>query len=593
MKERRAYMDKKKKMTSFGVLKKYRAKVIIAPILKGVEVVCELVVPFIVSSIIDQGLNENGTHFHDKNFILYSCLIVLGLAFIGFFATMITQYVSSKTSSEFSYDLKREIYSHLNSLSIAQVEEFGKAKALNLLTSDAISVQNGVFMLMRLAVRAPFLVIGSIVASFIISPLAGLIVLSSLLLCALVIFLVIYLTPKQYAALQHSLDNLNSYGDDDIVGGRVIRAFNKEDEEISSFKDETSKYRKQAILISKINAIINPLTFAFVNLAIILVIYMGAKDGLNSSLSIGGIVAIMSFLTQSLAALIMFTRLVTSLSKAYASKKRIDDFFSVEGRIASISSKPLPLIKEKEELLRLEDAGVSFGGETMALSNINLSINKGESIGIIGGTGSGKSTLISLLNRFRDPSVGNIYYGNINLKELNLKELRSQFAIVFQRPEFFKGTIKSNLLLSNKDASDEEIIEALKLSLSEEFVSRYKDYFDHEVEENGTNFSGGQKQRLLIARALLSHRHILILDDSTSALDYKSDSLVRKNISSIKGLTTIIVSQRATSIKNCDCIYVLDKGEIVGRGKHEELLKNCSIYKEIFEAQVKKNEQSK
>lgn len=586
-------MEKSKPATSFGILKKYRVKVILAPILKGVEVICELVVPFIVSAIIDQGLSKDGSHFGDTSYIIYSCLIVLGLAFVGFFATMVTQYVSSKASTDFGYDLKREVYAHLNTLSIAQVEEFGKAKALNLLTSDAISVQNGVFMLMRLVVRAPFLVIGSIVASFIISPLAGVIVLSALALCALVIFLVLYLTPKQYAKLQHSLDTLNSYGDDDIVGGRVIRAFNKEEEEISSFKDETGKYRKQAIFISKINAIINPLTFAFVNLAIILVIYIGAKDGLDSSLSVGGIVAIMSFLTQSLAALIMFTRLVTSLSKAYASKKRIDDFLAISGNIISNSSNPLPEVKDSQELLRLENAGVSFGGETMALSNINLSINKGETIGIIGGTGSGKSTLISLLNRFRDPSVGDVYYGGSNLKELNLRELRSQFAIVFQRPEFFKGTIKSNLLLSSPNATDEEIKEALSLSLSEEFVSRYKDYFDHEVEENGTNFSGGQKQRLLIARALLSHRPILILDDSTSALDYKSDSIVRKNIASIKGLTTIIVSQRATSIKNCDCIYVLDKGTIVGQGKHEELLKTCSIYREIFEAQVKKNEQSK
>ncbi|HBX25248.1 MAG TPA: hypothetical protein DEF61_03120 [Firmicutes bacterium] len=585
-------MKNNKKLSCLGILKKYSFKVIAAPILKGVEVICELLVPFLVRAVIDNGLTDGGSNFHDSSYIISICLIVLALAFAGFFATMVTQYISSKTSTSYSYDLKREIYSHLNTLSISQVEEFGKSKALNLLTSDAISVQNGVFMLMRLLVRAPFLVVGSIVCSFLISPLAGLIVLISLLLCAGVIFLVIYLTPKQYSELQKHLDCLNGFGDDNIVGGRVIRAFNKEEEEIDSFKKETNKYRKQAILISKINAFINPLTFAFVNLAIVLIIYIGAKDGLSSSLSIGGIVAIMSFLTQSLAALIMFTRLVTSLSKAFASKKRVDDFFALESNIVP-STKAIEEIQEGESLLTLKDVCVSFGGETNALDNINLTIKKGETIGLIGGTGSGKSTLISLLNRFRDPSKGAVYFGHDNEKDLNLEQLRSQFAIVFQKPEFFKGTIESNLKLGNPNASKEEIEEALSLSLSMEFVSRYKDYYQHEVEENGTNFSGGQKQRLLIARALLSHRPILVLDDSTSALDYKSDAQVRKNISSIKGLTTIIVSQRATSIRNCDCIYVLDKGKIIGQGKHDDLLSSCLVYKEIYEAQVKKNEKSK
>ncbi len=580
-------MEAAKKMTALGPLKKYRFKVFLAPLLKIIECICELLVPFLVKAIIDNGLSENGSHYHDQNYIVYLCLAIFALALLGFSCTMVTQYVASKTTTDFSYDLKKNLYHQINRVSGQQLDSFGKNKALNLVNNDAFSLQNGVHMFMRLLVRAPFLVVGSVVASFLVNWIAGFIVLGSLLLCAIVIAVVVISTPKQYTKLQNELDKLSSSGDDAISGARVIRAFNKQEKENEDFQKESESYRKQALLLSRINACINPLTFAFVNLGIVAVLYLGQYGGpANQIITVGAIVALISYLTQSLTALIQFTRLVTSLSKAYASKKRIDAFLAIEPDIYDGALEVEPEIKKGETLYELKDASLSFGGEANVLDGISFKLAKGESLGIIGGTGSGKSTLLSLLLRYNDVTSGEVIYKGHNIKDSKLSSIRGDIAFVSQKPQLFKGTIRSNITLGNPNATEEEIEKALSDSLAKEFVSHYEDYIDHEVEENGANFSGGQKQRILICRALLSNRPLLILDDSTSALDYKSDLLVRRAIKAREGLTTILVSQRATSIKDCDDILVLDEGKLVGEGKHEELLARCPVYKEIYEAQV-------
>ena len=570
-------------MRALDPIKKYRFRVFSAPLLKGIECLCELAIPFIVRAIIDEGLTEGGQFYSNNGYLFGLCAAVFGLSLLGFAATMVTQYVSSSTATRFSYELKTNLFDHIGRLSQHQLEEYGTSKVMNLVNSSAFSLQTGVHMFMRLLVRAPMLVVGSVIAAFVVNVYAGLTVFALLFLCALVIFFVAKVTPKRYKALTDELDALNRMGDDAILGSRVVRAFNKEEESKKRFGQVSSAYRRQGIRVARINALVNPLTFGFVNLAVVLVIYLGSFAKSMTGISVGSIVALVSFLTQSLNALIQFTRLLTSLSKAYEANTRINAFFAIEPSIVGGSEKALE-VKKGETLFELKGAHVNFGGENDALSDIDFKIARGEKVGVIGGTGSGKSTLVALLLRFLDASEGEVAYTGQSIRDFDLDSLRSHCALVSQKPQLFQGTIRENLTLG-KTYSQEEIDAALKDALADNVVYGKDGGLDSIVEEGGANFSGGQKQRLLIARALLSGREMLILDDATSALDYKSDLAVRQHIAR-RGNTLLLISQRATSVKGCDRIYVLDQGKVVGVGKHEDLLSSCLVYKEIYEAQV-------
>ena len=570
-------------MRALDPIKKYRFRVFSAPLLKGIECLCELAIPFIVRAIIDEGLTEGGQFYSNNGYLFGLCAAVFGLSLLGFAATMVTQYVSSSTATRFSYELKTNLFDHIGRLSQYQLEEYGTSKVMNLVNSSAFSLQTGVHMFMRLLVRAPMLVVGSVIAAFVVNVYAGLTVFALLFLCALVIFFVAKVTPKRYKALTDELDALNRMGDDAILGSRVVRAFNKEVESKKRFGQVSSAYRHQGIRVARINALVNPLTFGFVNLAVVLVIYLGSFAKSMTGISVGSIVALVSFLTQSLNALIQFTRLLTSLSKAYEANTRINAFFAIEPLIVGGSEKALE-VKKGETLFELKGAHVNFGGENDALSDIDFKIARGEKVGVIGGTGSGKSTLVALLLRFLDASEGEVAYTGQSIRDFDLDSLRSHCALVSQKPQLFQGTIRENLTLG-KTYSQEEIDAALKDALADNVVYGKDGGLDSIVEEGGANFSGGQKQRLLIARALLSGREMLILDDATSALDYKSDLAVRQHIAR-RGNTLLLISQRATSVKGCDRIYVLDQGKVVGVGKHEDLLSSCLVYKEIYEAQV-------
>ncbi len=574
------------KKTALSYLKPHRFLVFFAPGFKIIECVFELLIPFIVRFIIDDGLTEGGAHYRDEKFIFGYCALIFGFSVFGFLATMVTQLTTSHVTAEYSFALRNGLYTQILSCSPKQIEDYGRGKALNLVSNDAPAVTVGVQMFMRLLIRAPFLVLGSIVASFIVNVYAGFAVLGALTLCALVAFIILRATPRQYDVLQNGLDRISGLGEDGIVGARVVRAFNKEDVEIAEFQSQSEAYRKQGMKVARINALINPLTFAFINIAIILLLYFGSFALPTTGLSVGSIVAIVSFLTQSLTALIMFTRLVTSLSKAFASKKRIDAFFRIEPEIVSGPISDLEKADATAPVFELKGATLSFGGENPALSRVDFVVKEGETVGVIGGTGSGKSVLLSLLSRFMDANEGEVLFHGLPIKDLDLGLLRGQIATVSQKPQVFRGTLRDNLLLGREGVSEEEIAKASKDALCDEYFSHYADGLDHPIEENGQNLSGGQRQRLLIARALLSARPILFLDDATSALDYKSDKTVRENIAKRPNLTTVIVSQRATSIASCDRIYVLDQGKVVGVGKHESLLKSCPIYREIYEAQV-------
>lgn len=573
-------MKAKPTQRALSPLKKYSVKVLLAPVFKLFECVCELFVPFLVKDIIDIGITNN-----DGTYILVRSLIMLALAIAGFGVTMITQYLGARVSADYAFDLKKDLYDQLNRIAPQQLEHFGKSKALTLINNDSFSLQVGVNMFMRLFVRAPFLVIGSVISAFILSPLAGFIVLGALLLSSAVIFVVMAITPKKYQAIQEELDHISTLGEDDLTGARVVRSFNKEQDEQTRFEGASLSYQKKAFALARVNAFINPLTFAFTNIGLFLVLYLAGYKASDSGISVGSAIALMNYLAQALTALVLFSRLITSLSKALASKKRVDDFFAIVPDIVSGSLK-VGSLEKGETLYCFHDVSLSFGGEEFALKDIDFELKAGERVGLIGGTGSGKSTLVALLERFYDPSHGDIEFEGKPLKEYSLSSLRSQIALVSQKPQLYQGTVRSNLLLGQPNATPEAIAEALQDSLAQEFVSQFPEGLDHPVEEGGVNLSGGQKQRLLIARALLSARPILILDDSTSALDYKSDLLVRQNLKKRSNLTTLIISQRATSIRDCDVIYVLDHGRLVAKGSHDALLKDCSIYREIYETQV-------
>ena len=573
-------------MKALTPLKKYLGLFWTAPCLKAVECVCELSIPFIVRAIIDEGLTLTGSHYMDSSFVLLLCLLVFGLSLFGFCCTMVTQFIASDVTAKFALGVKRNIYAQMQSLTPLQLEQYGKSKALNLMNTDAFSLQTGVQMFMRLLVRAPFLALGSIVCAFIVNPYAGLVVLGSLLLCAAVIVAVVLTTPKKYRGLVSDLDDLSRLGGDGISGSRVIRAFNRQEATVEEFEKKTEEYRHHSVSLAKINALVNPLTFGLVNLAIVLILFLGGYKEAKLGISMGSIVALISFLTQSLAALIQFTRLVTSFSKALAAKKRIDEFLALVPAIQDGPKEAFPPLQDGDLIYELKDASVSFGGENNALNGINFSVAPGQKIGIIGGTGSGKSTLLSLLLRYMDPVSGQVLFHGAEIQSGPLKDVRKEVALVSQKPQFFKGTIRQNILLGQEE-DEARLWAALDDAMAGDFV-RDKG-LDAPVEERGSNLSGGQKQRLLIARALYAQRPVLILDDATSALDYKTDKKVRENIAKRKGITLIMVSQRATSVRDCDEIYVLDQGQIAGKGKHEELLSSCPIYADIYQAQVQQS----
>ena len=570
-------------MKALTPLKKYGFKVFLAPTLKLFEVATELFSPFLVRYIIDEGIAKN-----DWNFTWKASLILFGVALLGFLFTMLAQYLCSRVACDYAHDLRKEVFHKVISLSDKQLDTFGKEKILTIVNNDTFAMQSGVNMFMRLIFRPPFLFIGATILSFIIDIRAGFIYVGALIACAIVIGVVMVASNEKYTAIQASLDEMTLISGDALAGAKPVRAFNKEEHEETRFNVSVANYKHRNLDLASTNAWLNPLTFFFVNAALILVVYVGGfSGGENSGLTTGQIVSLISYLVSCLAAMIMFSRMIFALNKASASKKRIDSLLALEGDIKNTG-----IITKDEEasgskLIEFKDVSLTYGkeGDKPAVSNLTFRIDQGETVGIIGGTGSGKSTAISLLLRLYEPTSGQIFYRGIPLYEYDLNALRKEISVALQKPSIFKGTIRSNLLLSKKDATEEEMVKALKDALAYDYVSKYDDFLDHEVEEGGANLSGGQKQRLLIARALLKGGDLLILDDCMSALDYLSDQKVRSNISKIKGLTKIIVSQRASSLIDCDKILVFDNGQIIASGKHEELLKSCDIYREIFEIQ--------
>ena len=563
-------------------LKNYRKEAILGPLFKLFEAILELLIPLVVSNIINEGIkNDRGTGYIFK---MVAIMIVLGL--IGLLCSITAQYFSAKAATGVSKELREKLFSKIQSFSYTEIDTIGASRMINEITADVNQVQNGVNLFLRLFLRSPFVVIGALIMAFIVSPSGGLIFLLIIPILLAIIFVILYFTRKKYQDVQSDLDVVVRRTRENLQGVRVIRAFVKEDNESKDFNNSLNKLASSQKKVNLVSTILNPITYVIINIGIILVVYVGAKQVESQKLLQGDVIALYNYMGQILVELIKFANLVITISKSLASFTRISKTLDVE------SSLKFTVDNEIHSTNFLEFNDVSFmyqNGGAYALENINFSCEKGETIGIIGGTGSGKTTLINLIPHFYDCQKGNIYLEGKNINSYDLVSLRKRIGLVPQKAVLFKGTIRSNLEWKDKNALDGDMLDALEIAQGLDIIRKKQAGLDAVVEENGQNFSGGQKQRLAIARALIGSPDILIFDDSASALDYLTDSKLRKALKMLPNKPLVfIISQRTSSIMHADKIIVLDNGKIVGIGKHEELLRTSVVYKEIYDSQFKK-----
>ena len=565
--------------------KSYTLELILGPFCKLMEAVTELIIPMLIASMIDVGVANNDT----KHIILYG-IIVIALNFIGISMALVCQKSAAKASVGIAKNLRSDLYKKLNTFSHAELDKYSTATINNRLTHDVTRVQQAIAIVMRLVMRSPFLLIGSIIMAMMIDLKLSLVFLAVTPLVALVVFVVMKSTVPLYNKTQKNLDQVSNITRENLQGSRVVRAFNKEDFEENRFQLATKKLEKSSINVSVVSSLLNPLTTTIINFAIVAILWFGGIQVNIGNLSQGQIIAFINYLTQISMALISLANIVVTLIKAINCNKRINEILDTETSIKNPKKQTNTLCEQNYDF-EIEFINVSFAYSNVAknaINKLNLKVKKGETIGIIGGTGSGKSSVIYLLPRFYDATEGSVKVKGIDVKEYKLTELRKLFGIVPQKSVLFSGTLRENMQWRKQNASDKEIFKALKIAQAEDFVKELDGKLDFEVQAGGKNFSGGQRQRLTIARALVGNPEILILDDSASALDFQTDANLRASIkNNLKNTTVFIVSQRVNSIKNADKIVVLDKGNVVGLGTHNELMKNCEIYKEIHDSQTK------
>lgn len=561
-------------------LRNYKKEVILGPLFKLFEAIFEIIVPLVMAKIIDVGIRNN-----DKTYIMQMCGVIILLGVCGLIFALIAQYYAARCGIGFGTELRRALYKHINSLSYAEVDKFGTSSLITRMINDTTTAQTGVNMVIRLAVRAPFLVIGSTIMAMILDIKLSVIFLVAAPIITLVLYLIMSRSIRMYRGIQKKLDRVSLLTRENLEGVRVIRAFSKQNEEKEEYNKASEDVSRSAIIVGKISSILNPATYAVMNLAIVAVLWFGGMRADTGSLTQGQIIAFVNYLTQISFALIALANLVIIFTKAEASSNRINEVFEVS---SNISDGAYELeYKENVPVVEFRNVSFSYGDEgESAVERISFQLNQGEILGIIGGTGSGKSTIANLVGRFYDVTQGEVLLYGRNVKEYSLKSLRKTIGIVPQKAVLFSGTILENMRWTKADATETEIVEALKIAQAWEFVEKLDDGIHSEIAQGGKNFSGGQKQRLTIARAFVGTPPIVILDDSMSALDYATDLALRKSISEkLSDTTLIMISQRSTSIKNADKIMVLDDGEIVGMGTHDELYNSCEIYKEICDIQ--------
>lgn len=563
-------------------LKDYRKESILGPLFKLLEASFELLVPLVIASMIDWGIDRG-----DKQYIIKMCLILLLLSLVGFASAVTAQFFAAKAAAGFAAKVKRALFDNIQKLSYTDMDRVGTSAMITRMTSDVNQVQQGVNLTIRLLLRSPFVVLGAMVMAFTIHVRIALIFLITIVLLSLVVGLIMRWSIPRYGQIQSRLDSLLGLTRENHTGVRVIRAFNLEEQEKNNFNGQNQQLMRLQNFVGAVTALMNPLTYAILNLAVAALIYRGAIRVDMGELSRGSVIALYNYMTQILVELIKFANLILTVTRAIASGNRVQEMLELK------SSMPDGTVTEFDspaEHIVFKNVAMRYQSDVEdSLSGLNLTVNRGERVGVIGGTGSGKTTLINLIPRFYDVREGAVILDGRDVREYKLEALRERIGIVPQKAVLFHGTIRDNIRWGKNDASDDEIYEALEIAQAKEIVQGKDGRLDHMVSQGGKNFSGGQKQRLTIARALVRKPEILILDDSASALDYLTDKKLREAIAAMDNApTTFIVSQRASSVMNCDKIVVLDDGEVVGLGTHEELLSSCETYKEIYDSQFKK-----
>lgn len=561
----------------FRLYKKYLKKnihwVIIGPVFKLLEAIFELLVPLVIKNMIDIGINGDG----GKSYLIKQGVLLLIFAATGLCSTLVCQFIASRVSQRFGTDVRNDYFKHINSLSFKELNYLSTSSIITRQTNDIFNVEKSVAMLIRLVIRSPFIVIGSTVLAFVINPIMGIVFLITGILLFIIFFMIMKLTLPRNKKIQKSLDNVTTITTENFTGVRQVRAFRKEEYEVNRFNDETSKLASLQVGLGKISAFLNPLTFIVVNAAIILVMYIGMYQMKTINLSVGDIQALINYLNQILIAIIAVTNLVTIFTKAQASSVRINDVFDMK---SSINDGSYEEGLDTDVAIEFKNVTFNYNIDSYpAVSNLNFKVYKGQTIGIIGGTGSGKSTIVNLINRFYDTTSGDIYLNGRNIKDYKLSYVNHNISTVLQKTVLFNGNVIDNLCYGKKNASIDEINHALKVAQAD-FISKMPDGLNARVLQGGKNLSGGQRQRLSIARAILKNSPVLVLDDSSSALDYQTDYKLRMAIKELKK-TTFIISQRASSIAYADQIIVLDNGKIDAIGCHDELLEKSKLYREI------------
>ncbi len=568
-----------KKLVVF--LKNYKKETVLAPLFKLLEASFELMIPLVVAAIVDKGIGQGELSYVYK---MGGIMILLGV--VGLIAAVTAQYFSAKAAVGFATELRSALFGHIQSLSYTEIDTVGTSTLITRLTSDVNQVQSGVNMTLRLLLRSPFIVFGAMIMAFTVDVRAALIFVGVIPLLCIVVFGIMFVTMPMYKQVQKYLDNVLALTRENLTGIRVIRAFHKEKEEIKKFEIGNESLTAMQLSVGKISALMNPVTYVIINLGLVILIYTGAMRVDSGYLTQGQVIALINYISQILVELIKMANLIVLITKALSSANRISGVFDIESSMAENGTEEFESDCEVP-ILEFENVGFCYAGAGEAsLSEIDFAVYPGETVGVIGGTGSGKSTLVNLIPRFYDATEGVVRFHGKPIGDYETEELRERIGVVPQKAVLFKGTIRSNLQWGKANASEEEMKEALSASQSLEFVEKLEQFLDAPVAQGGKNFSGGQRQRLTIARALVRKPEILILDDSTSALDYVTDARLRKELKARKdSMTTFIVSQRTSSIQFADKIVVLEDGKIAGLGTHKYLLEHCEVYQEIYDSQ--------
>lgn len=565
-------------------LKKYKIESILAPFFKLIEVAFELTVPLIVSTIIDVGI-ENG----DKVYIIKRCLLLGLLGILGLCSTLVAQYFSAKASVGFATDIRHALFQHIGKLSYSQLDSLGAPTLITRLTGDINQVQTGTNLTLRLVLRSPFVVFGAVIMAFTVDVKSSLVFVVAVPALAAVVFAIMLVCIPMYRKVQQKLDGLLSKTRENLLGTRVVRAFCKEEEEIADFDAKNSALTEMQTAVGRISAFMNPATFVLINLAIIALIYVGAIRVDSGAISRGAVVALYNYMSQILVELIKLANLIISVTKAIACGNRIQSVLDIEP--GTVPGTVTDGNENSEYSVEFDKACLSYNGSEESLHNIDLKIKRGSSIGVIGSTGSGKTSLVNLIPRFYDVTGGCVLVDGVDVRNYDTKVLRSKIGVVSQKKALFAGTVRDNIRFGKQDATDEEIWQALETAQAKQMIEDKSGQLDFVLEQEGKNLSGGQRQRMTIARALVRKPEVLILDDAASALDYATGAALNKALRNTDFAPTVItVSQRVAAIRNTDTIVVLDEGEIVGMGTNDELLRSCEVYKEIFDSQLEKED---